>query len=72
MQAITAPHSPAIQPSIDLFGLIFVNLCFPNFFPTKYANMSVPQDAKNTYHSKILPFSKLSLISGRKTKKKQI
>ena len=58
-----APTVPPIQPSIDLFGLTFVNLCFPNFFPVKYANISVPQAAININHINILPLV-ISLIIG--------
>ena len=65
-----APNSPPIHPSIDLFGLISVNLCFPKCLPIKYANMSVPQDAKNTYHIKILPFIRFSLMTEANTKNK--
>ena len=30
-EIIIAPIVPPIDPSIDFFGLIFVNLCFPKF-----------------------------------------
>ena len=46
----TAPTIPATQPSIDLFGLILLNLCFPNLFPTRYANISVPHEIMKIYH----------------------
>ena len=44
--SIIEPTVPPIHPSIDFFGLILLNLCFPNLHPTKYAHVSVPQAAK--------------------------
>ena len=52
-----APIVPAIHPSMDFLGLILLNLCFPKYFPIKYANMSVPHAANITYQIKIFPFS---------------
>ena len=57
------PNVPAIQPSIDFFGLISVNLCFPILEPTIYANVSVPQAAKNAYQTKNLPFLQTLLLA---------
>ena len=44
-----------MHPSIDFLGLILLNLCFPNLLPTKYAHVSVPHAAINTYHIMYLP-----------------
>jgi len=46
-----------MQPSIDLFGLILLNLCFfvLKNFPPKYAKVSVPQAHINTYHIRNVP-----------------
>ena len=64
---ITAPKTPATQPSIVLLGLILVNLCLPHLFPIKYANTSLPQEARITYHIIIFPFINLPLIMLKKT-----
>ena len=46
-----------MHPSIDFFGLTLLNLCFPNLFPIKYANISVPHAAIIAYHTSIIPCS---------------
>lgn len=46
-----------MHPSIDFFGLTLLNLCFPNLFPIRYANISVPQAAIIAYHTSIIPCS---------------
>ena len=50
-----APIIPPKHPSIVLFGLILLNLCFPIHFPNIYANISVPQAQANIYHTKNFP-----------------
>ena len=56
------PIMPPIHPSIVLFGLILLNLCFPIYLPIKYANISVPQALKRINQTKIFPFSALLKI----------
>lgn len=46
-----------MQPSFDFLGLILLNLCFPNFIPTRYANVSVPHADIKIYQIKYFPFS---------------
>ena len=45
------------HPSFDFLGLILLNLCFPNFTPTRYANVSVPQAEIRINQIKYFPFS---------------
>ena len=44
------------HPSFDFLGLILLNLCFPNFTPTRYANVSVPQAEIRINQIKYFPF----------------
>lgn len=46
-----------MHPSIDLFGLILLNLCFLvlKIFPPKYAKVSVTHAQINTYHIRNIP-----------------
>ena len=45
------------HPSFDFLGLILLNLCFPNFTPTRYANVSVPHAEIRINQIRYFPFS---------------
>ena len=54
-QKTMLPKTPPTAPSLLFFGLrCGQSLCFPTAIPTKYAIMSVPNDARNTSHIRML------------------
>ena len=70
-QKITPPIVPPIHPSIVLFGLTLLNLCFPKCFPIIYAKMSVAHELIKAYQINIFPCS-IPLIIAKNIRKNAI